>query len=73
MAPELDPVTNTYDMVNLGKFPKHDAKTRTWLASPLYLESAYVTMLAMASLSPPPLCVKAASDATSQQVPSYGD
>jgi len=47
--------------------------TKTLLASPLYLDRVYVTMLAMALLSPPPLCVSAFDDETSQHVPEYGD
>lgn len=47
--------------------------TNTLAGSALYLASVYVTMLAMELLSPPPPCVSADFELTSQQVPSYGD
>ena len=63
--------------------------TKTLLASPLYVDKVYVTMLAIEFESPyydqyklssiadtrhtPPLCVRADLDDTSQQVPLYGD
>lgn len=49
--------------------PELEPVTKTWLASPEYLSRAYATIFAIELESPPPLWVKAASLATSQQVP----
>jgi hypothetical protein len=49
--------------------PELEPVTKTFLGSALYFLRAYETMLAMALLSPPPLCFKDFCEETSQQVP----
>jgi hypothetical protein len=49
--------------------PELEPVTKTFLGSALYFLRAYETMLAMALLSPPPLCFRDFCEETSQQVP----
>ena len=59
-------------MLTVIMAPDDSPVTYTLLASPLYFESAYFTMLAKPALSLPPLCVSVALDDTSQHAPSVG-
>jgi hypothetical protein len=51
--------------------PELEPVTKTFLGSALYFLRAYETMLAMALLSPPPLCFRDFCEETSQQVPLW--
>ena len=62
-----------YGRLTVIMAPELEPVTKTFLGSALYFLRAYETMLAMALLSPPPLCFKDFCEETSQQVPLWFD